>query len=99
MTTLAMPLHRRRIRNRSLGFSLFRFEDKSRNIIAGYGDGDFIRLRDESGNEWHGCAERMGDFVRFRFRDGKGRYATGVSDSYGIVLKDESGNVWRGFLQ
>lgn len=73
---------------------------RSRTGMFGYGDGDFIRLRDEFGNVWTGVAESMGDnMVRYRFRDGAGNAITGISDSFGIVLRDDSGNTWRGFVE
>jgi hypothetical protein len=68
--------------------------------MFGYGEGDFVRLRDEFGNVWNGVAEPQGDnVVRFRFRDEKGKSITGISDSFGIVLRDEKGNTWRGFVE
>lgn len=67
--------------------------------MHGFGDGDFIRLRDEFGNEWRGVAERQSDeTIRYRFRTSDGRYVTGISDDYGILLRDEQGNTWRGFF-
>ena len=93
-----LPTRRRRS-NRQVAFGIYRFHNANHGSLAGYGDGDFIRLRDEKGQDWQGSAERHGDCVRFSFRDGKGRYATGVGDSYGVVLRDDKGNIWRGFVQ
>ena len=68
-------------------------------VLSGFGDGDFIKLRDEHGNEWCGAAERQyDDSIRFRFRDAKGHYATGVGDNFGITLRDDQGRTWRGFV-
>lgn len=68
--------------------------------MVGYGEGEFVRLRDEQGNVWNGTAEAQEDnLVRYRLRDTSGRSITGISDSYGIVLRDEKGNNWRGFLE
>jgi hypothetical protein len=91
-----------RRRNRSsapVGF--YRFESARTNgTLTGFGDGDYVRLRDEYGNVWTGSAEKEGsDTVRYRFRDTKGKSITGISDTYGIVLRDEKGNTWRGFLE
>ena len=67
--------------------------------VSGFGDGDFIRLRDEYGNTWRGMAERQDDnTVRYHFRDSKGKTVSGISDDYGIILRDQTGNVWRGFV-
>jgi hypothetical protein len=68
--------------------------------MFGYGEGDFVRLRDEYGNVWNGVAEPQGDNIfRYRFRDANGKSITGISDSLGIVLRDEKGNTWRGFVE
>jgi len=68
--------------------------------MFGYGEGDFVRLRDEFGNVWNGVAEPQdNNLVRFRFRDQTGKSITGISDSFGIVLRDEKGNTWRGFVE
>ena len=75
------------------------FRNAERTTVFGYGEGDYIRLRDEYGNVWVGSATRDDDsMVRFRFRDHQGRYVTGISDSYGVILRDEKGNTWRGFI-
>ena len=59
-----------------------------------------MRLRDEYGAVWTGCAEVQGpDLVRYRFRDEKGNAIAGISDSHGIILRDEKGKMWRGFLE
>jgi hypothetical protein len=68
--------------------------------MTGYGEGEFVRLRDEYGNVWSGMADPQGDnIVRYRFRDSAGKSITGISDSFGIVLRDEKGNTWRGFVE
>ncbi|MCC6859025.1 MAG: hypothetical protein IT158_10705 [Bryobacterales bacterium] len=77
----------------------YRFERRGGGALEGYGEGEFIQLRDEFGNVWRGHAERAGgDCIRYRFRDGEGNTVSGISDRYGILLRDEHGNVWRGFL-
>jgi len=76
----------------------FRFASHNRSVF-GSGDGDFIRLRDEFGNEWRGTAEKGADeIIRYRFRDSNGNFISGISDGYGIILRDEQGNTWRGFI-
>lgn len=90
-------IYRKRRRD-SLPGGYFRFSFGQRTV-AGHGEGDFIRLHDEFGNEWRGVAERQqDDTIRYRFRDDQGNYASGVSDGYGIVLRDARGNTWRGFV-
>lgn len=75
------------------------FRDSSNRVVAGPGDGDYIHLRDEFGNEWRGVAERQqDDTIRYRFRASNGDYITGVSDGYGVILRDQKGNTWRGFI-
>jgi hypothetical protein len=77
----------------------FHFSMGNRTIF-GPGDGEFIRLRDEFGNEWRGVAERQGDdTIRYRFRDDSGNHISGMSDGYGVVLRDSKGNTWRGFIE
>lgn len=89
-----------RRRSRHIGFGLYQFDSPKNGSLSGFGEGDFIRLRDEHGNEWRGAAEvQWDDSVRFRFRDTAGRWATGVGDSGGITLRDDRGNTWRGFVQ
>ncbi len=67
--------------------------------MCGYGDGDFVRLRDEFGTVWRGQAEATDEkTIRFIFRDGNGNRISGISDSYGVTLRDEKGNTWRGFI-
>ena len=92
-------IYRRRRSRTGLPSGFFRFEGAGRKQVFGFGDGDYIRLRDEYGNVWRGTAERQGDdTVRFRFRDAEGKSISGVADGYGILLRDERGNVWRGFV-
>jgi hypothetical protein len=80
------------------GFFSFE-EEASKTRLHGFGHGDHIRLRDEFGNIWRGCAEKAHDeAVRYTFRDANGRTITGVSDSFGITLRDERGKTWRGFM-
>jgi hypothetical protein len=77
----------------------YRIQGKGSQFLHGFGDGDFIRLRDENGREWRGVAEVSDNLVRFRFRDSEGNYISGVSNSGSdIVLRDEKGNTWRGFV-
>jgi hypothetical protein len=77
----------------------FRFRSADRQTVYGYGEGDYIRLRDEYGNVWVGSATREdGNLVRYRFRDSSGRYVTGVSDSFGVTLRDDKGKTWRGLV-
>ncbi len=77
----------------------YRIQGNGTQFLHGFGDGDFIRLRDEQGREWRGVAEVFESMIRFRFRDAEGRYISGVSDQGGgIVLRDEKGNTWRGFV-
>jgi len=67
--------------------------------LTGYGEGDFIRLRDEQGSVWSGTACRQpDDSIRYMFRDQGGRHASGVSDGNGIMLRDETGRCWRGIV-
>jgi hypothetical protein len=94
-------IYRKRRGRSSAPSGFYRFENvKSRSAMFGYGEGDFVRLRDEYGTVWSGIAEPQDDsIVRFRFRDDRGRSITGISDTYGILLRDEKGNTWRGFIE
>ncbi len=77
----------------------YRIQGSGNQLLHGFGDGDFIRLRDEFGREWRGVAETFDTMVRFRFRDSEGNYISGVSmQGSDIVLRDEKGNTWRGFV-
>ena len=77
----------------------YRIQGAGNQFLHGFGDGDFIRLRDEFGREWRGVAEIFDTMVRFRFRDSEGKYISGVStQGTDIVLRDEKGNTWRGFV-
>jgi hypothetical protein len=94
---VACMIYRRRRRDH-LPSGFYRFSHGQRHVY-GHGDGDFIRLRDEHGNEWYGVAERQqDDSIRYRFRDSSGNSASGISDGHGIILRDARGNTWRGFI-
>jgi hypothetical protein len=91
-------IRRRRIR-RQVGNGFYRIENINSRRMDGFGDGDYVRLRDEFGNVWRGQAEvQDDDSVRYRFRDEKGRTISGASDRYGITLRDERGMTWRGYV-
>ncbi len=91
-------IYRRKRQRNSVPSGFYRFEGGAHQTVYGFGDSDYIRLRDEFGNVWRGNAERQGDTTRFSFRDSSGNIITGISDHSGIVLRDEHGNTWRGFL-
>lgn len=92
-------IHRRRSAYATIPGGFFRFQNASKSTVYGFGEGDYIRLRDEFGNVWRGVAERDSDnLIRYRFKDDKGRSITGISDSYGVIMRDEKGKTWRGFV-
>jgi hypothetical protein len=92
-------IYRRRRQNSGVKSGFLHFHDNSNRVVAGPGDGDYIHLRDEFGNEWRGVAERQpDDTIRYRFRSSNGDFITGVSDGYGVILRDQKGNTWRGFI-
>jgi hypothetical protein len=89
---------RRRSRSRVQG-GFYHIESIHQRTLTGFGDGEFVRLRDEHGNIWRGHADVQDDHtVRYRFRDAEGHSISGVSDNYGIVLRDEKGATWRGYV-
>jgi len=93
-------IYKRRRSAKGVQSGYYRFENiRTRAGMFGFGEGDFVRLRDEFGNVWNGVAEPQDDIIRFRFRDEKGKSITGISDSFRIVLRDEKGNTWRGFVE
>jgi hypothetical protein len=84
---------------RSAPAGFFRFDNGDRRALTGFGDGDFVRLKDEFGQLWRGSAEVQDDeTIRYRFRNDAGRTITGVSDRYGITLRDDRGATWRGYV-
>jgi len=91
-------IRRRRSRSRApSGF--YHFENLYHRSVSGFGDGDFIRLKDEFGNVWRGSAEMEDDeTIRYRFRDSTGRTISGMSDRFGILLRDDRGQTWRGYV-
>ncbi|MCW5980789.1 MAG: hypothetical protein KIT09_22100 [Bryobacteraceae bacterium] len=92
-----MIYHRRR--RSALQNAFFRFENAQRKAVYGFGDGDYVKLRDEYGNVWRGQAEVTEDKgVRYLFRDADGKRISGIADRYGVVLRDERGNLWRGYI-
>lgn len=92
-------IYKRKRMHDNLPGGFFSFEEESsKTRLFGFGHGDYIRLRDEFGNTWRGCADRSGDSVRYTFRDANGRTITGVSDTFGIILRDQRGKTWRGFM-
>jgi hypothetical protein len=77
----------------------YRIQGAGSQCMHGFGDGDFIRLRDEFGREWRGVASVFETMVRFTFRDEAGNHISGVSTAGSdIVLRDAKGNTWRGFV-
>ena len=69
------------------------------NTVSGFGDGDFIRLRDEDGTVWQGTVDTHGgESLRYRFRDDKGNDISGYSDDFGVLLRDGKGRTWRGYI-
>lgn len=94
-----MIFRRRRNSRSGIPSGFYRLEGAGRKPVFGFGEGDYIRLRDEFGNVWRGTAEQQGDdTIRYRFRDSNGKVISGIADGYGIVLRDEKGNSWRGFV-
>jgi len=92
-------IYRRRRRRSGIRSGFYRFQNDQQRHIFGYGDGDYVRLRDEYGNVWQGQAEDLGDnTVRFMFRDPEGKRVSGISDENGVILRDEAGHSWRGFI-
>lgn len=80
------------------GFFSFE-EEKTKARIFGFGYGDYIRLRDESGQTWRGSAEKAADgSYRYTFRSNRGKTVSGLADGFGITLRDEKGKTWRGFI-
>jgi hypothetical protein len=74
-------------------------EEKTKTRVFGYGHGDSIRLKDEYGKVWQGCATRNSDnSVAYRFRDPDGNSLTGVSSDAVVTLRDERGRIWKGFV-
>ncbi|MEZ5353788.1 MAG: hypothetical protein R2762_14210 [Bryobacteraceae bacterium] len=92
-------IRRRRTRQRAAASGYMQLESIHQRHMTGFGDGDFIRLRDEFGTIWRGTADIQDDeTVRYRFRDDRGRTITGVSDRFGITLRDDRGVTWRGYM-
>jgi hypothetical protein len=92
-------IYRRRQVRSSIPGGFHRFQNINRTVVYGYGEGDYIRLRDEYGNVWRGMAVREDDHtIRYRFRDQNGCTITGICDSFGVILRDERGRTWRGFV-
>jgi len=92
-------IYRKRRNKLGTPAGFFSFRDTMNRMISGPGDGDYIHLRDEFGNEWRGVAERQADdTIRYRFRSSNGDFISGVSDGYGVILRDQKGKTWRGFV-
>jgi hypothetical protein len=91
-------IYRRRSRF-GLPCGYYRFENQLRRCVKGYGEGDYVRLRDEHGRLWHGQAQILEDrSLRLVFRAPDGGLVSGISDGYGIILRDEAGATWRGYI-
>lgn len=92
-------IRRRRTREAQAPSGYFHFSNSQQASISGYGEGDFVRLKDEKGTIWRGSAEVRDDHsIYYRFRSGDGKVISGVSDGYGILLRDERGQSWRGYV-
>jgi hypothetical protein len=87
-------------RRRQAPGGFFHLEDeKTKTRVSGYGEGDYIKLKDEYGNVWLGSAVRLpDDSVVYRFRDSRGRSLTGVAHGSVLTLRDGRGNTWKGFV-
>lgn len=97
----ATAMIRRRRQRLSQGPSgFFHFTNSQhRSSISGFGEGNYVRLKDEYGRVWRGTAEVLEDHtVFYRFRSDAGKVISGVSDGYGILLRDERGQIWRGYV-
>lgn len=71
----------------------------TRRNTGAFGDGNYVRLKDEQGNVWRGTAEVLEDnSVYYRFRNIDGKVISGMSDGYGMLLRDERGKIWRGYI-
>lgn len=77
-----------------------RFRNSDQGTIHGFGEGEYIRLRDEYGRVWVGSAtlDDHSNMVRYRFHNEYGGSIAGISDSHGILLRDDKGKTWRGFI-
>jgi hypothetical protein len=96
---LEVMFGRRHPRNRAVS-GTYRLEGPDRGFMHGQADGDFVRLRDHTGAEWTGLAERQSDgSIRFRLRNALGEHASGISDGTGITLRDALGRNWRGVIE
>ena len=74
MVTGRMIFSKQRKRPRAPGGFFHLEEEKTKTRVFGHGQGDYIKLKDEYGNVWHGTAERNADnsvVYRFRTRDRK----------------------------
>lgn len=86
-------------RSRLPGGFLHVQEEQSKLRIYGYGFGEHIKLKDDSGKIWRGSATRQQDnSVEYRFRDEHGKSLTGVSHDKMITLRDDEGKIWKGFI-
>jgi len=94
-------IYKRRRQRYSLPSGYYRFEGTPQHpTLAGFGEGEYIRLQDEFGTVWRGHARQESDnTVRYSFRDSYGNIISGIADGFGIVLRDEHGNTWRGFIE
>lgn len=89
----------RRKRNKAIGGYFHLEDERTRTRVAGFGEGDHIKLKDEYGNIWFGSAERNpDDSIVYRFRDARGKSLSGVSHGNTVTLRDERGNTWKGFI-
>lgn len=78
----------------------YRLINEAHQQLAGYGEGDWVRLRDERGRIWWGRVQMAADeTMRFIFWDNDGHLATGLADEHGIVLRDSQGRTWRGTIE
>ena len=92
-------IRRRRIRQNQTHSGYFSFSNSQHRTISGFGEGNYVQLKDDKGDVWRGTAEVLDDrSVAYRFRNGVGKTISGTSDGYGILLRDERGQIWRGYV-
>jgi hypothetical protein len=91
-------IYRRRKGGRQVPAGFYYIQSEG-NAMQGFGDGEFIRLRDENGVLWQGTVDSDdSDSFHYRFRDERGNSISGYADEFGVLLQDGRGRTWRGYI-
>ncbi len=94
-------LYQRKTRLKSYGQGSIHLEEESSKLrVSGYGNGDFVSLKDEFGTTWAGFSYRGEDNrTYYHVTNPDGKRMTGVANDSSISFRDDSGRLFKGLRE